>query len=61
MAWKIVDGQPQRTGGPEVRIAVVSPGIKSPSLPPAEIELVCPYCGKQYKTERGLNTHLTTH
>lgn len=59
MPWKIVDGQPQRTGGPEVSIAVTPPEIKSPG--PTELDLTCPTCGKEYKTERGLDNHLDTH
>lgn len=54
MAWKIVDGQPQRAGVPEVRVA----------LPPVEVvaaDWFCTICGKEYKTERGLLTHLDSH
>lgn len=53
MAWKIVDGQPLRVSVPEVKVA----------LAPQEVvaDLVCPTCGKEYKTERGLDNHLTTH
>lgn len=56
MAWKVVDGQPQRVAGPEVKA-----GLTPPEVTTEVDDLVCPHCGKEYKTERGLDNHLTTH
>lgn len=60
MPWRIVDGQPQRVRVPEVSTALPPPEI-TPAVSPAEIELVCPHCGKEYKTAKGLDNHLDTH
>jgi hypothetical protein len=50
--WKIRNGLP---------VQEVKTGLTPPEVTIEVDGLVCPYCGKEYKTERGLDNHLTTH
>lgn len=58
MAWKIVDGRPTKV---EVTVGLSPAEVKPAQIEVEVSELVCPHCGKEYKTERGLENHLDTH
>lgn len=53
--WEALDAPTQ----PET--AVSEPDTTQASNEPSEGSLACPECGKEYKTERGLDNHLETH
>ena len=51
MAWKIENGRPVRTG-------LTPPEVTTRTDAPSADLFVCPECGREYKTETGLDNHL---
>jgi hypothetical protein len=56
MPWRIENGQPVRIR-PEVKVTV-SPQEVTTTIEVATDVFVCPECGKEYKTETGLDNHV---
>ena len=52
MPWVVVDGQTVKIGNTP-RVEVTREIVLD--------DFTCPECGKEYKTERGFENHLTTH
>ena len=54
MPYQVVDGS-------MVRVERTFPGVPEVSVTTEVEVLLCPVCGKSYRTERGLTNHLETH
>lgn len=60
MPWRIIDGQPVKVTRGEVAVTLPPPEVEVSTE--IEVDLfVCPECGKEYRTERGLENHADTH
>jgi predicted RNA-binding Zn-ribbon protein involved in translation (DUF1610 family) len=55
MGWKIENGRPVRES---VRTTLSPPEVEI-KTEVAVTDFVCPECGREYKTERGLESHLS--